>query len=85
MWTDPSLTSEPSTGEGNYGAKIEATDFLFNRIHLQAGKYQTGNFDELRIGTTFSDVAMVPEPSTSIMLLTLAAVALLRYIRRRRV
>lgn len=41
-------------------------------------------FDEVRVGTTWADVAVIPEPSTALMLgLLIASFLLVRHIRRR--
>jgi len=68
-------TTEPTSWEvtGNAGA---SNSTVANRIGIVTGSGQTLEFDEIRIGTTWQDVAAVPEPA-SMSLLGLAGVALL--------
>ena len=68
---------------GNYSRDLDATDL---RINETSPNSQTGIFydiDEVRIGETFTDVVLVPEPgSLALVLMGLGAVCLLRTRQR---
>jgi hypothetical protein len=86
LWVNPSLAAEPTldsamaTTMGNWN---------FNRVRPFAGNPSTasggigaeGYLDEFRLGTTWADVAPVPEPSTY-ALIGLGALALILYRKR---
>jgi hypothetical protein len=75
--TAPTLASSWTTAAG-----AALTPFTFDRVRI--GSFSDGgpssSFDELRLGTTFADVAPIPEPTT-LSLLALAGTALL--VRRK--
>ena len=66
FWINPSLGGIPPSDASafNGAGGTGFTAFTFDRIRL--GKFNAGSgyLDEIRIGTTFDDVAPVPEPST---------------------
>ena len=83
IYQEGSAIVEPATdldwdlrASGNSGVNLSNVRLSFDN---SAG--QTNEFDELRIGTTFADVAPVPEPAAASLL---ALGALLAGIRRRR-
>ncbi len=64
LWFNPNLTT-PGT------ATISATfqDFsALNGFSFETGSTTTGRFDEIRFGTSFADVAPIPEPTTCALL-----------------
>ena len=69
FWLNPSLSGTPTDAIAfNSASGTSFTKFGFDRIRLgvfnNTGNAGSGNLDEFRIGTTFDDVAPVPEPST---------------------
>ena len=84
--TDTLPTEEPTTWElsvsatGLTGDNASTYNYAFFRAMTRSG---TGYWDELRIGTTWGDVAKVPEPST-LALLVGGLVGLLAYAWRKR-
>ena len=70
----------PATPTGTFAIPEDSFPDTVNNLRFQSGT-QPINFDELRIGTTFADVAPVPEPATAGLL---AAGALGLLARRRR-
>ncbi len=86
LWVNPSTDSEPSIASAM--ASITGMDLTFTRIRPFAGNPTTqsenigaqGLVDEIRIGTTWGDMLIVPEPS-SLSLLAVGGLALL--LRRR--
>lgn len=84
LWVNPSLASEPLIS--NADATTTAGNFSFNRIRPFAGNETAqgaraeGFFDEIRMGTTFRDVAPIPEPSAVVALIS----GLGLFLRRRR-
>ena len=84
-WLSPNISagqpSDASSWTGAAGASIFGGGFSFDRIRIGAFSATSGDkIDEIRIGTTFADVApLVPEPTS---LAALAAAAVLG--RRRR-
>jgi hypothetical protein len=79
LWVNPSSASEPLVGAAD--VTFESNDFGFNRVRVGSGNLadKRFNFDEIRLGTEWSDV--VPEPMT---LLLLGAGALATAVSRRR-
>ncbi|RYD70414.1 MAG: PEP-CTERM sorting domain-containing protein [Verrucomicrobiaceae bacterium] len=57
----------PATPSATLAVADTAFPNDFNRIRIQSGNAQM-NFDEIRAGTSYSDVAAVPEPSTFALL-----------------
>jgi len=90
MWLNPSDNVEANNAalldvevgfNGLFPSDSNITEFA-----LQAGTQDAGDtvqFDQLRIGTEFSDVVAIPEPST-IALLGLAGLATIMGLRRRK-
>lgn len=86
LWVNPGTDSEPSIATAM--ATMTGIDLAFNRIRPFAGNPTTqsenigaqGLMDEIRIGTTWADMLLVPEPS-SLSLLAVGGLALL--LRRR--
>jgi hypothetical protein len=85
VWMDPDLDAgelgQPTSVYRNTGSGNAA----FNRIALRSGSNNGNNsweFDEVRLGQTWSDVIEVPEPSSlAFLLAALAAAARLRAAR----
>jgi hypothetical protein len=84
LYINPTLSAEP----GTYTATVNNRDL--GTISLWEGFFRGGNLtntvyiDEIRVGTTWADVApVVPEPST-IVLLASGLVGLLAYAWRKR-
>lgn len=79
LFVNPDGSSEPQSGF----VKSDLDLGTANRITM----YHTGafSFDEIRIGTTFSDVfTAVPEPGSGLLVLTVASLAYWRRSRRTR-
>jgi hypothetical protein len=77
FYVNPAVGTEPVTAD----ASIEKANFTFDQIRVQAGLgVADGAFDEIRIGTDYADVAVVPEPAS----LGLAAVGGVLLLGRRR-
>ncbi len=66
MWVDPSLASVPSDSASGVVTFSFTDNVCFNRFRIAAGFGSTINVDELRVGTTYGDVAPVPAPTVSI-------------------
>jgi hypothetical protein len=87
MWLNPALDA-PFPNTPTLTANLSGTGFSYSSIRLQAGSTSGGNttsigfFDEIRIGTTLSDVLPVPEPATAFLLVS--GMAGLFVTRRRR-
>lgn len=84
LWVNPDLSAgEPAigaaaaSGSGSVGTSFLST--AISRAKIDLGGYTNGTYmDELRLGTTFTDVApLVPEPA-SLALMSLGGLALLR-------
>jgi hypothetical protein len=77
LYVNPAVGTEPITAD----ASIEKANFTWDQIRVQAGlNAADGAFDEIRFGTTYADVAVVPEPAS----LGLAAVGSVLLLGRRR-
>lgn len=78
LWLNPpSLVSEAALGSPT---NTRTGNFTFDRIRLNGGQNATGTvdaeFDEIRLGTSFPSVVVVPEPGTAILgLFALAVLA----------
>ena len=82
-WQDPVIDG---TGDPAGGVIISGVDIIFDRITL-ADHSNTANglnWDEIRLGDTFADVAGVPEPSSLILASFGLFGLVLRRQRRRR-
>jgi hypothetical protein len=86
VYLDPLGTSEPGTAN----ADVSVGEFLADRMgaitdFVFGDSAKAAAFDELRVGTTFADVANlhVPEPA-SIVLFGLGAIGLASMVRRKR-
>ena len=83
MWLNPSQTDDVDTPSGDASLTLTPfanpiTHIFFRQAALQADDIIQA--DELRIGTTWGDVVLVPEPG-SVTLLSLGAAALLIFRR----
>lgn len=79
---DPSATvpwTEPGTWDRTYSAAMMGSA---NLLRLRAGPSGYYNVDEIRLGTSWSDVVEAPEPSTLAMLLSLGGMSLLGFRRK---
>lgn len=77
LFVNPDISAGPQFGV----EKLDLDLGTANRITM----YHTGSFafDEIRIGTTFSDVVTaVPEPSSALLVLAVASLAYWRRSRR---
>ena len=85
LFVNPDLDTAP-TGSGDITISDSIPAFLKVRLWAGGGDIgtaaATADFDELRIGTIFGDVAPIPEPASA-LLLALGAVALLKRRPRR--
>ena len=89
IYRNPSLSGEPAVATATLGGSGLGYDFSFDRIAL--ARFVTSvplyDADEIRFGTTFADVAPVPEPSTALLLVSAGACVFLsgagRRMRRR--
>lgn len=85
-WFNPSLASQPDIGTATVfnGSDLSSV----NSIRFQVGGGNSGgpaahmNVDELRVGTSWGEMLVVPEPA-SVTILGLGSLALLGRIRRR--
>lgn len=71
IYRNPSLGGEPAAPTATLGGLSLGYDFSFDRIALArfVGNTPIVDFDEIRFGTTFADVAPVPEPGSLVLLL----------------
>jgi len=58
LWLDPTLASEPLNYEANYVGSN--SDLELDRLRLTGASGVVGAWDEIRIATTFAEVAPVP-------------------------
>ena len=80
-WINPDISAEPSTAVADNGAGgTNFRAFAFDRMRLGSFGSQ-GTFDEIRLGTSFGDVAPIPEPTSALLVSTSLMIALGR--RRR--
>jgi len=81
-WLNPDLKATPLDVDADYSHTWSLADFKFTQVRL--GGYSTAQqqYDEIRFGTTFSDVAPVPEPGALVLLI--AGLVGLIGLRRRR-
>lgn len=81
LYVNPTLGTEPGTAQAttaNFAA------FSFDNVRIQSGGGPTFGFDELRIGTTYADVAPVPEPATTALLIFAAITIVIGGVQRLR-
>ncbi len=90
VWVYQDTTSIPDTEPVSGGSTV-AVDWavasggstLRTTLSGRAFSNNTGlNYDEIRIGQSFADVALVPEPSTAVLLLAGVALLFRRWPRR---
>jgi len=81
MYVNPAVGTEPITAD----ASIEKANFTWDQIRVQAGLGAAdGAFDEIRFGTAYGDVAVVPEPATAgLVAVGLVGIAAMRRRRGR--
>lgn len=90
LWVDPDLTAgTPSDGaafDDKFGTVSaiwpEGQDAIGNEVVIRGGGSYVGIFDEIRLGTSFADVAPIPEPAAYGF--GLAALALFMGLRSKR-
>jgi hypothetical protein len=80
FWVDPDLNSEPTIGSAD-ATLTAAITFDGIRLLTGSGDNYRLNVDEIRIGDSYSDVTVIPEPSAAALLLACGSLLLLR--RRR--
>jgi len=83
-WVNPTLGSTPLDGAANFtlSASVSSANHRSGNIFVGSFSNTQGAFDEIRLGTSFSDVAPIPEPGTYALLGTgLALLALLRGLK----
>lgn len=78
VWLDPTL----GAGDPSGGTTVSGVDLTWDRLAFSDYEGNSANWDEVRWGTTFDDVTVVPEPGTFAMLL--GGMGLLTLFRRRR-
>jgi len=79
LWVNPDPGTEPLTTAADASVITgddDAVDFTFNWIEVSARNDITGVVDEIRIGTDFADMSIVPEPA-SLALIGLGGLCLL--------
>lgn len=86
-WFNPSLASEPDAGAATvYSASdlsaVNAIRFQVGGTGAATGPAGRMNVDELRVGTGWSEMLVVPEPS-SLAFVGLGALAILHRLRRK--
>ena len=78
VWVNPTAADLTGPADG----QLTGAEFDFDHVAISTfGNFATGTLDEIRIGTELTDVALVPEPSST-ALLGLGGLALI--LRRRR-
>ena len=66
-WVNPDISTEPLTADAANGpAGTNFRAFEFDRFRLGSFGAQ-GTVDEIRLGTTFGDVAPIPEPTSALL------------------
>jgi len=60
VWLDPTL----GAGAPGGGLTVSGQNIAFDRLSLSDYSGNSANWDEIRWGTTFDSVTVVPEPST---------------------
>jgi len=76
LWVNPDPGTEPLIA--NADASETGQDFTFDWIEVSARNDITGVVDEIRIGTEFADMSIVPEPTSLTASLALIGLGLLR-------
>lgn len=66
MWVDPTLGG---VGDPAGGTTVSGRNLTWDRLALSDYDDNSAAWDEIRWGTTFNAVTVVPEPSTFTMLL----------------
>jgi hypothetical protein len=84
FWIDPDLNSEPSTTSASYIGSNDTQNFgSITGLNFYAASNGKADFDEIRLGDSFGDVAAaIPEPSTVVLVLLGGLAALLLLHRR---
>ena len=83
LFVNPDANGQPGIATATWTG-LSLNDSSINRVVVRGGSNNTSNqFDNLRIGTTYADVAAVPEPSTY-GLLGAGALGAVSFVRRRR-
>lgn len=76
-------TTEPLTWDLTFNVPAAQASLVLSEIRLAIGANASGALDEIRVGKTFADVAIVPELASSV-LLAIGGVGLACANRRRR-
>ncbi len=80
-YVNPSLTTGPGPAAGTFTSTVATANGL-DTIGIVFAAANDFAFDEIRVGETFADVAVIPEPS-SLFLVGIASLTVLRLIPRR--
>ena len=70
LWVDPLLSSTPQTSDAD--ASSTTMNFVADFLRVQLEVYGPAGFDEIRLGTTFSEAMpyspVIPEPGSRVLL-----------------
>lgn len=83
LWTNPTLGSTPDISSAAV-TLADAGNFTINRVSIFTNTTKVAVFDEIRVGTTYADVAPANIPEPSAMMLGLGAVGVFGVWRRPR-